>query len=76
MTRLQVSRPLRSSASGPTQRLDVHLPYGCGDNDPPVVTILTFDIDNISQQGFLSRVCATVGVEQAQAKLGWKTCDG
>jgi hypothetical protein len=40
-----------------------------------VVTILTFDIDDIPQQDFLSRVCATVGVEQAQAKLGWKTCD-
>jgi hypothetical protein len=60
------------------RRLDVHLPYECGDrgkDDPPVVTILTFDIDDIPQQDFLSHVCATVGVKQAQAKLGWKTCD-
>ena len=49
------------------QCLDVHLPYGCsnwGKDDPPVVTILTFDIDDIPQQDFLLCVCATVGVEQ------------
>jgi hypothetical protein len=60
------------------RHLDVHLPYGCGNrgkDDPPMVTILTFDIDHIPQRDFLSRVCATVGVEQAQSKLGWKTYD-
>jgi hypothetical protein len=60
------------------RRLDVHLPYGCGNqgkNDPSVVTILTFDINDIPQQDFLLHVCATVGVKQAQAKLGWKTCN-
>jgi hypothetical protein len=37
------------------RRLDVHLPYGCGNqgkDDPPVVTILTFDIDDIPQKTF------------------------
>ncbi|KAI0246018.1 hypothetical protein BJV78DRAFT_1158199 [Lactifluus subvellereus] len=59
-------------------RLDVHLPYGCGNqkkDDPPVVSILTFDIDDITEEDFLSCVCATVGVDQVKAKLGWKTCD-
>lgn len=62
----------------PQRRLDVHLPYGCGNqkkDDLPVVSILTFDIDDIPEGDFLSRVCATIGVEQAKAKLGWKTCD-
>jgi hypothetical protein len=40
------------------RRLDVHLPYGCGNrgkDHPPVVTILTFDIDDVPQQDFLWR---------------------
>lgn len=40
-----------------------------------MLTIITFDIDDIPEEDFLSRVCATVGVERAQAKLGWKSCD-
>ncbi|KAN0130090.1 hypothetical protein V8E53_012035 [Lactarius tabidus] len=55
-----------------------YITYGCGNqkkDDPPVVSILTFNIDDIPEGDFLSRVCATVGVEQAKAKLGWKTCD-
>ena len=75
MTRLQVLRPLRSSASGPAQRLDVHLPYGCGDrrkDDPPVVTILIFDILTTSLSKIFYHVflrLLVLSVEQAQAKL-------
>ncbi|KAF8237658.1 hypothetical protein L208DRAFT_1375493 [Tricholoma matsutake] len=62
----------------PCHRLDVHLPYGCGNqgkDEPLVLTIITFDIDDIPEEDFLLHVCATVGVEQAQAKLGWKNCN-
>jgi hypothetical protein len=62
----------------PQHHLDVHLPYGCGNqkkDDPPVLSILTINIDNITKEDFLSHVCATVGIDQAKAKLGWKTCD-
>ena len=54
------------------------MPYGCGNqkkDDPPVVSILTINIDNITKEDFLSCVCATVGVDQTKSKLGWKTCD-
>jgi hypothetical protein len=60
------------------RKLDVHLPYGCGNqtkDDVPVKTMLTFDIDDFSPEDFLSRVCATIGVDRESAKLGWKTCD-
>jgi hypothetical protein len=40
-----------------------------------VMTIITFDIDDIAEEDFLSRVFATVGVERDKGKLGWKTCD-
>jgi hypothetical protein len=40
-----------------------------------VVSILTINIDDIAEEDFLSHICATVGVDQANAKLGWKTCD-
>jgi hypothetical protein len=59
-------------------RLNVHLPYGCGNkgkDDVPVMSILTFDINDTPEEDFLSRVSATIGVERGKSKLGWKTCD-
>ena len=46
-----------------------------GKDDTPVVTILTLDIDYMTEEDFLSQVCATVGVEREKAHLGWKSCD-
>lgn len=62
----------------PPKRLDVHVPYGCGDHatdNAAVNTILTFDIDDIEEEDFLLRVFATAGLERGKGKLGWKTCD-
>ena len=61
-----------------THRLDVHVPYGCGNrskDDPPMMTILTFDIDDVLPEDFLSQICATMGLDQQKAKIGWKSCD-
>jgi hypothetical protein len=41
------------------RHLDVHSPYECGNrgkDDPPVATILAFDIDDIPQQDFLLHI--------------------
>ncbi|TFK31830.1 hypothetical protein BDQ12DRAFT_671560 [Crucibulum laeve] len=60
------------------QCFDVCIPDGCGNHrkdDPTMTTTITFDIDDIPPEDFLSCVCATMGVEWEKIQLGWKTCD-
>lgn len=54
------------------------MPYRAGSrgkDDTITLICITFEIDEISPEDFLDRVCAQMDVPRAEAKLGFKFCD-